>query len=36
MHVALSYCQEDGLVAKRRTNQLEQIKKGESAGAQRN
>jgi len=36
MHVAWSYCQAAGLVAKRKTNQLEQFKKEESAGAQRN
>jgi len=36
MHAAWSYCQAAGLVAKRKTNQLEQYKKEESAGAQRN
>jgi len=34
MHVAWSYCQAAGLVAKRKSNQLEQFKKVESAGAQ--
>jgi len=34
MRVAWSYCQAAGLVAERQTNQLEQFKKGESAGAQ--
>jgi len=36
MHVAWSYCQKAGFVDKRKTNQLEQIKKEKSAGAQRN
>jgi len=35
MHVVWSYCQAAGLVAKRKTNQLEQFKKEESAGAQK-
>jgi len=30
MHVAWSYCQADGLVANRKTNQLEQFKKKKS------
>jgi len=34
MHAAWSYCQAAGLVAKRKTNQLEQLKREESAGAQ--
>jgi len=34
--VAWSYCQAAGLVAKRKTNQLEQFKREESAGAPRN
>jgi len=34
MHVAWSYCQAAGLVAKREKNELEQFKKEESAGAQ--
>jgi len=33
--MAWSYCQAAGLVAKRKTNQLEQFQKEESAGAQR-
>jgi len=36
MHVAWSYFQVAGLVAQRKTNQLEQFKKEESDGAQRN
>jgi len=36
MHVAWSYCQAAGLVAKRKTNQLEKFKEEESAGTQRN
>jgi len=35
MHEAWAYCQAAGLVAERKTNQLEQFKKEESAGAQR-
>jgi len=35
MHVAWSYCQAVGFVAKRKRNQLEQFKKEESAGAQK-
>jgi len=35
MHVAWSYCQAAGLVAKRKTNQLDQFKKEESADAQK-
>jgi len=34
MHVAWSYCQAAGLVANRKTNQLEQFKTEESAVAQ--
>jgi len=33
MHVAWSYCQAAGLIAKRKANQLEQFKQEESAGA---
>jgi len=36
MHVAWSYCQAAGFVAKRKTNRLEQFKKEESTGAQTN
>jgi len=36
MHVAWSYCQAAGFVAKRKTNQLEQFKNVESASAQPN
>jgi len=34
--VAWSYCQAAGFVGKRKTNQLDQFKKEEPAGAQRN
>jgi len=36
MHVAWSYFQAAGFVANRKTNPLQQFKKEESAGAQRN
>jgi len=36
MHVAWSYCQEAGLVPKRKANQLKQFNKEKAAGAQRN
>jgi len=36
MHVAGCYCQAAGLVPKQKTNQIQQFKKEESAGAQRN
>jgi len=36
MHVAWPYCQVAGFFDKWKTNQLDQFKKEESAGAQRN
>jgi len=35
MHVAWSYCQAAKFVVKQKTNQLEKLKKVESAGTQR-
>jgi len=36
MHVPWSYCQAAVIIDKRKRNQLEQFKKGESAGAKEN